>query len=130
MIKMNFKKYIPSVFALFLVIVVLVPVSLTSGCVRAKECPIVVSQTDGIVVTRLQPSYNLIPVGDQVTLTAEIQNKGNAVAKNLKAYVWSKPGFKVEEPNIIDFETVTLSPPRLDICSSGDAKALQWTLKA
>src|SRR3989344_2795626 len=137
---MDFKKYLPSLFALFLVIVVLVPITLSSGCARAKDCPIVVSQTDGVVVTRLQPSYNLIPVGDEVILTAEVQNKGNAVAENVEAYVWSKPGFEMldadpikdgkDDGGVKDDFNPTLAPPRLDICASGDANAIQWRLKA
>ena len=137
---MKLKKYLPSIFAVLLVIAVFVPITLSSGCARAKDCPVVVSQTDGVVVTRLQPSYNLIPVGDEVILTAEVQNKGNAVANNVKAYVWSKPGFEMLNKDPIkdgkdlggekdDFNP-TLAPPRLDICSSGDANAIQWRLKA
>ena len=126
---MDFKKYIPSIFAMLLVIAVFVPIALSSGCARAKDCPIVVSQTDGVVVTRLQPSYNLIPVGDEVILTAEVQNKGNAVAENVEAYVWSKPGFQLD-PLKANFPLGTLNPPRLDICSAGDAQVMTWRLKA
>src|SRR3989344_8650813 len=92
---MKIKKYYISIFSALLLVAIIVAITSSSGCVRAKDCPLVVSQTNGVVVTRLQPSYNLIPVGDNVILTAEVQNKGNAVANNVKAYVWSKPGFEM-----------------------------------
>ena len=126
---MKIKKYYISIFSALLLVAIIVAITSSSGCVRAKDCPLVVSQTNGVVVTRLQPSYNLIPVGDNVILTAEVQNKGNAVATNVEANVWSKPGFSLD-PGKNNLELGTLNPPRLDICSSGDAKPMQWTLKA
>lgn len=125
---MKIKKSLSGIAGILFLFAIFLAIVSTSGCIRAKECPLVVSQTDGVVVTRLQPSYNLIPVGDQVTLTAEIQNRGNALAENVRAYVWSKPGFAIEGKT--DIEANTLNPPRLDICSSGDAKPLQWRLTA
>ncbi len=116
-----------------------------SGCISgAKECPIVVSQTDALVITRLEPSYDLIPVGDSVSLVAEIQNKGMAEAKNIKVTLWSAPGFKILDADAVkdgitpagsaasyqDKTKKTMAPPRLDICSAGDTQVVQWQLQA
>ncbi len=112
-----------------------------SGCTGARTCPLVVSQTDGIVIMRLEPSYDLIPVSDVVTLVGEFQNKGNAEAKNIKATLWSAPGFKIIDNDAIkdgvtpagaepDKTQTTMAPPRLDICSAGDSQVVQWQLQA
>ncbi len=124
---MDIKKNIPAIVLILIFTAIIVLVVSFSGC-GAKQCPVVVDQTHGIVFSRFAPSYNLIPVGDEVLLTAEVQNKGMSAAKNAKAYVWSNPGFAVTSSNNIELKT--LYPPRLDICSAGDSIPLQWRLKA
>src|SRR3989344_1623538 len=92
----KFKKIIPKLIPFLIVIAIFLTTVSFSGCLnRTKECPVVVSQTAGLVITRLEPSYNLIPVGDVVTLVAEVQNKGTAAAKNLNITMWSHPGFLI-----------------------------------
>ena len=114
-----------------------------SGCIGKKaECPVVVSQTEGVVITRFEPSYDLIPVGDIIGLVAEIQNRGNARARNINLTLWAHPGFLLLDKDPykdgitrrgladLDKTDATMDAPRLDICSAGDSQVVQWQLQA
>lgn len=117
-----------TIIALFLVVIAL------SGCLGATQCPDVASQTEGIAVTRFQPSYDHVPVGDQIMLQMDIQNRGTNFAKDVKATLWSNSGFTIigEGKRTI---TVTeggqkFAPPDLAVCSPGDATTVVWQLRA
>lgn len=114
-----------------------------SGCLTPDTtCKLVVSQKDGIVITRLEPSYDKVPVGDIITLVADLQNKGNAPARNVNLTLWAYPGFKLldndpykdgitrKDPAEPDKTETTMNPPKLDICSEGDTQTVQWQLQA
>lgn len=108
---------------------------LASGCLQqAEQCPVVVSQTEGIVLSRFEPSYNLIPVGSEIMLQLDMQDRGNAIAENVVARLWAHGGFTVLPED--DFYAATvdnipdLAPPDLTICASGDTYTADWRLRA
>ena len=115
-------------FAL-VVLVILLAVSV-SGCKgKAKECPVVVSQTDAIKILSFSPGYEDVPVGGSVRLSMDLQNGGNYEATDIKVDLWSHPGFGLYDDQ--QFKPVpTLYPPDLSICSEGDAYSVQWNMQA
>ncbi len=118
--------------------VLLILVIFVSGCQQAEQCPVEVSQTKGLVIQDLRMSYDEVPVGDTVSLQAEIQNRGTDVAENIVVDLWGHTGFSVvneEGQTIGDGEPSSdvinsLAPPNLDVCSAGDVKIVKWNLKA
>ncbi|HIK02009.1 TPA: hypothetical protein H1008_02740 [archaeon] len=113
------------------VLVILLAVSV-SGCKgKAKECPVVVSQTDAIKILSFSPGYEDVPVGGSVRLSMDLQNGGNYEATDITADLWSHPGFGLGDDATQQFKTVpTLYPPDLSICSEGDAYSVQWDMQA
>lgn len=138
----------------FLLIIVLL--SSIAGCItQAKQCPVVISKKEGIVISRFEPSYKKIPVGDEVTVYLDMQNMGIAKAEEIQARLWAYGGFRVinaegetlgnelcVDPDTGDEtedcppeveggdEIHDMYPPDMALCSSGDAKILKWQLKA
>ncbi len=112
------------------VLVILLAVSV-SGCKgKAKECPVVVSQTDAIKILSFSSGYEDVPVGGSVHLSMDLQNGGNYEATDIQADLWSHPGFGIGG-DTQQFKTVpTLYPPDLSICSEGDAYSVQWDMQA
>ena|GEM_PF-2280318 len=136
-----------------LVLVLFALIIALSGCLGSTQCPVVASQTEGLVVDRFAPSYNLVSVGDKIILTMEVINRGNAEANPAKATLWSHSGFcmvdettlqsgnpqccldtdcitEMETIDIFDKNYGPLQPPDMTICSPGDAVPLQWHLIA
>lgn len=109
---------------------------LVSGCMQeAEQCPVVVSQTEGIVISRFEPSYNLIPVGSEIMLQMDLQNRGNAIADNVVARIWAHGGFSMLKDDVEDESAATvdvpdLVEPDLTICASGDTYTVNWNLRA
>ncbi|MFH1424422.1 MAG: hypothetical protein ABIG20_01940 [archaeon] len=108
--------------------VILILVLFMSGCISgAEQCPLEVSQKEGISILSVTPSYDLIPVGNEIQLRVDLQNRGNAEATNIKARLWAHGGFKVGE----ETQSVSkMTPPDLTICTAGDTASLVWDLRA
>jgi len=119
---MDFKK--ASTIALLMLVLVLF-----SGCLGgAKTCPVQVSQTDGLAIKRIEPSYYMIPVGDTINVYMDVQNRGNAKATGVSATLWAHAGFVISGKDKIT--AVILESPRLDICSEGDVYTFAWRMAA
>ncbi|MFH1450687.1 MAG: hypothetical protein ABIF92_01760 [archaeon] len=109
-----------------------------SGCLnRAKTCGLTVSQTEGILIKRLEPSYFMVPVDDEIKVYMDVQNRGNSQATNVKATLWAHAGFSILQDSASPYDKAgtyvinyPLEAPRLDICSEGDVYTFEWALKA
>jgi len=113
---------------------ILILVILFSGCMGSggKQCPVVVSQTEGVFILGITPSYYEVPVGADVSITMDLQNRGMTKAENVEVLLWSHGGFAFKDlPGNEELKYVgTLMPPNLDICSAGDVKILTWSFQA
>ena len=102
-----------------------------AGCMgTAKTCPVVVSQTEGVKMQRIEPSYFTVPVGDKINVYMDVQNRGNAPATEVSATLWAYTGFGLTKGQTKTIESKLLEPPRLDICSEGDVETFTWELRA
>jgi hypothetical protein len=132
--------------------IILLLIVVLGGCLgsRGRTCPVQVSQKEGLVIQRIQPSYFAVPVNDQINVFMDVQNRGNAPAKSVRATLWAYAGFcvLVENPDENAEESYICAPvgsardaaelqsvevleaPRLDICSEGDVHTFEWKLKA
>ena len=148
--KLNLRFNKVAIIALLVLIV-----AMTAGCTKAKTCPLTVSQTEGLLIKRVEPSYFIVPVNDEISVYMDVQNRGNFVARSISATLWAHTGFALSG-TITPFEGTgydaykrnkgqldpgkvypngmitsrQLEPPRLDICSEGDVQTFHWSIKA
>jgi hypothetical protein len=140
---------------LILSAILILLVAMTAGCTKAKTCPLTVSQTEGLQIQRVEPSYFVVPVNDEISIYMDVQNRGNNIARNVQATLWAHTGFALSSDSITQYppkydpykknlEELTygkvypngmitspdLESPRLDICSEGDVQTFHWRIKA
>jgi len=110
--------------------ILILSIAILGGCLgaRGRTCSVVVSQKEGLVIHRIEPSYYEVPVGDQISVYMDVQNRGNAPARNIKAALWAYTGFRNTSHGTVSVDV--LEPPRLDICSEGDVNTFTWNLRA